>query len=261
MGVAEILLGIAFPLLIALGAGVAMTDASWGEFWFARGCFIAASLDALGFATYWLWPELGRPLLWRLSIAALFGAILLPILIFALHWVDVREDRTLRQLFPGTEPLPALAAKCKVPADALMVSFGSNLGWATNMPHTIIQMGGDPILSIDRDRASASLIITVLRIFDDRNDIIAKIDKDGFWVRGDTRMKRPDRSSLIVFDHNDSEVLNIRFLNPRAISVTGIFRHTHVRFPVILTPEYMEINTNKLIGNCMGEAKTDIVIQ
>jgi hypothetical protein len=67
-----------------------------------------------------------------------------------------------------------------------------------------------------------------LKVFDDRNDSIAHIDEDGFWVQNSVRKKRPDQSTLVVFDHNDTEVLRIHYLNPRAVSVEGIFRHPKI---------------------------------
>ena len=123
-------------------------------------------------------------------------------------------SRDSTQLAPSDIPTPKwVQAKCLVPKDALIVLWGSNVSWSTErMPHTIIQMGPDRMLTIDRAKDGKSLVVTTLRIFDDRNNIIARIDEDGFWVENSSRKKRPDASTLVVYDHNDTEVLNVKFL-------------------------------------------------
>src|SRR6202012_5128959 len=100
-------------------------------------------------------------------------------------------------------------------------------------------------------------------MFDDRNDIIARIDKDGFWVQNNVRKKRPDECTLVVFDPSATEVLRLQYLNPKAISVQGLFRHPK------MGPRYWEVtqdrttlmpNNNSHIGNCVGNLAVSIRI-
>jgi hypothetical protein len=162
----------------------------------------------------------------------------------------VHADTNEGVLVPGHMPTPpdlaALAAGA--PKDALKVFYGNNVAIAAKLPLNVLMMAGDPMIQIDRKAGSDSIVITVLRIFDDRDNIIARIDADGFWVENSTRKKRPDPHTLVVFDHTDTEVLRIVFLNKEAIFLTGIFRHAGIGFPVIVTPTYMDINTNRLSG-------------
>ena len=97
------------------------------------------------------------------------------------------------------------------------------------------------MLAIDRNKDDSSIIITVLRIYDDRDNIIARIDENGFWVAATVRKKRPDQSTLIVFDHSDIQILRIQFLNPQAILVEGLFRHPALR------PKTMSVTKNAAI--------------
>ena len=117
------------------------------------------------------------------------------------------------------------------------------------------------MIEIDKDAARDELVISMLKIFDDRNNIIARVDADdGFWVENSTRKKRPDKSTLVVYDHSDKEVLRLIFLNRSAISITGIFRHQHVAAPVIITTDFMDIGGPKVFGTINGEVKNAIVI-
>jgi hypothetical protein len=92
MGPTEILLGVAFPIVIGVGVALALSDASATEFWVARGCFIVAGLEVLGFAFVWL-----RTVDWsaalRVSLAAAIGFIVIGAIFGSISWVDFREGR------------------------------------------------------------------------------------------------------------------------------------------------------------------------
>jgi hypothetical protein len=116
------------------------------------------------------------------------------------------------------------------------------------------------MLVIDKDDKH-NLKVSILKIFDGRDDIIARIDDDGFWVQNTLRKKRPDQSTLIVYDHNDTEVLKLQYLNERMISIQGVFRHAKIKPSyLIVTPEMVikMPNNNRIIGSCFGEMAADI---
>jgi hypothetical protein len=234
MGIAEILLTVAFPLVLSLGAALAMTDATSGEFWFARACFLFSALDIAGLAVYWLWPEPDRFAYWRMALAAIVGAVALSVLLFSLNWVDQHEMRSSTRLYADSKPNPPFPANCQPSPDALMIFLGTSLAWTTRMPHTIIEVAGQELLSIDRFKSGIS--IKILRIFDDKKDIIARVENGDFWVSPNIR-KIHTKHTLTVYDHNDDEVLNIDFLNEKAILITGTFRQPTLDIPVIVAPE------------------------
>jgi hypothetical protein len=218
-----------------------------------------AAIDVLGLTLYRLWTGNGKVSL-RLVIGAAAGAIVIPVLVVALQWVDLREARNSTKLAPGNMSTPALPTQARVPQDALMIFLGSTIAWTTRMPHTVVEMGSDKMLVIDKDRSSNKLVVTGLRIFDDRNNLIARIDDDGFWMANSTQIKRADPSTLVVFDHGDTEVLRIAFLNPRAVSITGVFRHAGLR-TVSITPEFLDIGRMRTAQSILGEnGRADISV-
>jgi hypothetical protein len=91
MGWTDGLLGIAFPLLIAIGFAVgSIGNATAGEFLVTRLLFIAAALDIAGLTLYWLWKsDLGSVL--QFGLAALSGAVILTSLLAGFLWVDRRQ--------------------------------------------------------------------------------------------------------------------------------------------------------------------------
>jgi hypothetical protein len=252
MGVTKILLGAVLPVFIGGGIALALSDATALAFWIARLCFFVAAMDVLGLTVHWLLVGNGQ-VSSRLIIGAVVSAITIPALVVALQWVDLREARISTKLMAGNMPTPALPTQARVPQGALLIFLGSNIAWAPRMPHTVVEMGSDKMLVIDKDKSSNKLVVTVLRIFDAGNNIIARIDDDGFWVANSTRMKRVDPSTLVVFDHGDMEVLRITFLNPGALSITGVFRHVRLR-TVSITPEFLDIGGMRIMQSSLGES-------
>jgi hypothetical protein len=106
----EILLGVAFPLLIGVALALAMGSGSATEFVIARIAFVAAVLDVTGLIVWWLYNS-GFSWWKATSGFVIVGAsvITLPAL---LRWIDAKEvaateqpDVTLRFVYPATPAL------------------------------------------------------------------------------------------------------------------------------------------------------------
>ncbi len=134
MGVSEILLGMAFPLLIGLGLALAVLgDASAGEVWFARGCFILAGADLLGFVLWKLYAsQLADPS--RVALAGVAGLVIVPSLLYSLLWINNRAARTLAKtqpvsvVTPTPTSAPTSAPSTIITKPSLVFVFGAPLG-------------------------------------------------------------------------------------------------------------------------------------
>ena len=144
------------------------------------------------------------------------------------------------ELFPASDVDPNTNMTTAF-GNALAVELGSGVALASQFPHTIIRMAGDEMLTINRDSATGHIRVTTLQIFDDRKDSIATMDDGHFWVKFGSKKKRPDKSTLVVYDHLNKEVLRIRFLNPHAISVQGLFRHPKRAETIEITDKFLQI--------------------
>lgn len=251
MGTEEILLSVMVPVLIALGTFL-VSGKLTGEYLWARVCFIAALLDLYGILVYRLWSSTSSVRLGALG-SVVVAIIETWLLILLFKWVDDREASGTNRLIAGDSPTPNLPQN--VPTNARMIVFlGSNVAWqATRMPMTIVQMASEKMLTIDWRKNGRELVVTILKVFDDRNNIIARIENGSFWTDPSARMKRPDRHSLIVYDHNDKEVLSICFLNPTALTIRCFLRHSGVRSPVEVTADYMNTGFIRVSNSSMGE--------
>lgn len=258
MDTPSILLGIGLPLLIGAGMALAASDASEIEFWVARAFFVLAALDAAAFAVWSLWSAEKLTAV-NVTATALVGATVLVVLVVGLRWVDYREDKTIAYLRPGNGPSPSFAGRRAVPPpNSLIVSFGSNLAWGTNLPFAVLQMGEMQMLAVDRTPGSSRLNISILRVFDGNGNLLARIEGEDLWFSPNVRHRKPNRSTLLVYDQTDRQVLKVEFVNPHFLYVEGIF-HSQTGRAVSITPECLLIQGGGcLAGNNFGNLRTAI---
>lgn len=162
----------------------------------------------------------------------------------------VQIMRNEGKLYPAHDPITSINTAypiSRTPESDLKIVLGKSLFWTSTQSQVILMMANEPMIAVARNGSDNSLIVTIIRIFDDRNNIIARLDEDGFWVEPNARMKRPDKSTLVVFDHNDHEVLRIRYANRLTVCITGIFRHSGIAGDLEITPEKMLFQTNEII--------------
>jgi hypothetical protein len=162
-----------------------------------------------------------------------------------------KDDGTL---FPANDHTPEHWCNSHA-GDAFKIYLGQDLAYIQDVegvnafPSTVLRIAGEDMLTIDKDKGN--LIIRLLRVFDDRNDLIAKIDSNDWKVK--SFKKTPDLSTFIVYDHLDHEVLNLRFANKSTLIITGVQRHPG--YKTITVSRDAGLETDKLKnprGNCTG---------
>jgi hypothetical protein len=140
-------------------------------------------------------------------------------------------------LTPSNYPVPKYAAKC-IPDGAYAVILGRTIAYSQRpfLPGSgILNLHGEIVLAIDP--TGANIVISILQIYDQAGRVIVHVDRNGFWVAPSAaRAIRPDPSTLIVYDNTDTEILNLRVLNAKTITLTGIFRHPGLNGPVLIQP-------------------------
>lgn len=140
----------------------------------------------------------------------------------------IREEKELSSLhgtlIPANDPLPPNPCP-RVPENALLIYMGFATSWVTQFPHTIIEVDETPRLVVDRNQDSS--IAISLEILGADGKVIAELNKNEFAVSPHSyfRMERKDRSSLVVFDDFKNEVLNVRYLNPKAIWINAELKY------------------------------------
>jgi hypothetical protein len=156
------------------------------------------------------------------------------------------------KLIPASDPTPANTCHDAYPDD-VFVFFGSNgnASFTDKFPHTILQVRGRKIISIDRTENNSLTLSVDIR--DSSNRIIARLNREGFAVSHnyDWYLLRPDESTVVVEDEYGNDVVRARFLNPRAFSVSGRYYDQGNVHPLDL---------NGFSRSCFGHNPVDIII-
>lgn len=158
-------------------------------------------------------------------------------------------------LIPAGEPSPPLSCRDKPGPDDLVMAFGTNrvIGRGRG-PFSPIQATDCPTIKlIPRD---GGLIVEAFGT-DSNNDI-------AYGVR-DNRLeksyvpalhaRRPDRSSFVLLDRFDQEVIYVRYLNRNAVRIRGRFL-CGTNPQVVIHDAYTLVGGFRMAGGMLGQRKT-----
>jgi len=142
-------------------------------------------------------------------------------------------------LIPSDQPSPI--NHCPPYNYNFLLDVGSNSVNVSRFPRDFLIMGDENVLSIDRDKTGNIDLSATIRGDDGRVVVTVennelKINKNNYFTKS-----RPDRSTLIVRDQFNVEVINFVYLNPRAASITGMFRNG--KFKINVAHDQMKIDT------------------
>jgi hypothetical protein len=129
-------------------------------------------------------------------------------------WITAASDPT---------PPSSCDTMPNLPSDGLLLILGdSGVYTARTDKLTILTIGNCPLLKMQRSKQG---LLFDADIFSLSGNLIARIESNEFnLVPGEYSYKRrPDVSTLIVFDKHGNELLWIKYLNPEAVRIRGIF--------------------------------------
>jgi hypothetical protein len=137
----------------------------------------------------------------------------------------IRETQTAYELslmagvlLPANDPSPTICA----PRNDELAVYMDEKGFETAVfPQTIFSIRNVPVISIDRTSSGEVTLSLDIRSADGK--LIVRMRNNRFQINKNNyfSMKRPDLSTLIVYDQNGAEVLNARFLNPHAFRLSA----------------------------------------
>ena len=125
------------------------------------------------------------------------------------------------------------------PKDSVLLFAGSNNIQLTQFPYLFLIIDGDPIIVVDK-QSDGALTIKYLLLNDDNEQNLARIDDSEFWINPSIqRFMVPRRDRLVIADHSGHPALNLAFLNPTHLSLSG--RFVHHGFVVDIGLTYIDI--------------------
>jgi hypothetical protein len=140
----------------------------------------------------------------------------------AWHYLPAPQPALQGWLSPGDEPTPPNACD-RLPGKALLVICGNSAAWGTRFPQTIIKIGDERLLTMDKVKGRVAISG---KFFSVDGRIVAELKNNRFYVNPNNyfRIERPDSHSLTVIDQQDETVLSVRYLNPHTIRFSGVVR-------------------------------------
>jgi hypothetical protein len=193
--------------------------------------------------------QLGNSLKIAVGVGLVLGSVLTTAYVIKKALLDT-QGPAYGTLIPANDPMPEHWCNGKV-GNRFRVYFGDYLVVINGFPNKVLSIGKEDMLVIDKNKAG-HIIIKSLLVFDgDR--LIAKVDENSWQV--DSFKKTENRSTLIVYDHLDDEVLRLSFLNQNAIRLSGIFQHPKSQTKVVtrigsqLNMPGSQRDTNCFVGN------------
>ena len=160
-------------------------------------------------------------------------------------------------LIPDNKPNPDEVNKHSIPTDAITLLFGNSLSYTNFFPHTVIAVGNDPLLVINKQQ---DILTISAKFFSEDGKIVAELKENQFHINPSNyfRLEKPDNHSLVIIDQRGNESLNIQFINSKVIKLTGRF-YLPNHPPIIITDEYQLLGNNMKMSNCaFGQNKIDI---
>jgi hypothetical protein len=166
------------------------------------------------------------------------------------------EEKYNGALIPANEPVPSgtVPSGWNPPDGTVALILGNSVSLAVWFPHTVILYKGKPALTISTNSQGATLSAD---FFDMDGKIVAILENNEFHINplNSFRLERPDKSTLRVRDQQNVIVLDVRFLNPKAIKLNGSLRFPGGR--EVLIDEKKGVFSNH---NFFGASVTDFVI-
>jgi len=205
--------------------------------WFLQILLVIIGVIAGGALWYFMSQKQYHQALWSGTAAAII--LIVVIALFVRNEIVKTEMQAktpvyFGELVPSNDPSPPLPKEA--PKDTITLMLGDDLRvLAAQSENHVFSKKGMTFLSIgikdDVMHVSASIV-------DSDNKNIVRIINNEFQANPERAFnpKQPDKHSLVVRDSKGVEVLNIRFLNPRAMRIVGRFQIPGVAEPVQILP-------------------------
>lgn len=163
-------------------------------------------------------------------------------------------------LTPDNKLTPKTPNNVLIPADAIALFFGNSLAYTNSFPHTVIEVGAEPLLVINKQ---GNIITVTAKFFSEDGKIVAELKENQFHINQNNyfRLERPSDHALVIYDQKGNESLNIHFINPTVIKLTGKF-YLPKHPPVIITEDYQLFGNNIRMSSCsFGQSRVDIHLE
>jgi hypothetical protein len=173
-----------------------------------------------------VWLTIGKNRYWKIGFAVFSVALFCVFYEIYEHDIASIEASAMSGfLLPANDPTPPISPS--VPTNAMIIFLGNQVHFTESFPHIVIAYGTPdtmrPIVTLFTNKIGIAVSAS---FFGDNGNVVCVLESNRFIVNPSNYLLKesPDKSTLIVRDQKNIEVLNIRFLNPHAIRLEGFLR-------------------------------------
>jgi hypothetical protein len=172
--------------------------------------------------------------------------------------VDPGYLRVSGTLKPANEPSPKLTVPdveewrssdplFSVRSDEVLLLLGDFAVSTAASNFVVLRLYGEDLLTISRTNTGISVFANVLN---EDGELFAALEGNRFRINQKTTIPitTPDKHSLIVEDVRKKQVLNVRFLNPTTIKITGTFKTREGPHSVVIGETNIVFNWLSVFG-------------
>lgn len=203
--------------------------------WFLQVLLVVIGIIAGGALWYFISQKQYHQALLSGTVAAIILIVVIALFIrneIVKTEIQAKTTVYFGELVPSNDPSPPLPQN--IPKGTITLMLGDELRvLAAQSQNYIFSKKGEPFLSVGiKDgvmRVSAS-------IFDSNNQNVVRIIDNEFQANPERAFnpRQPDKHSLVVRDAKGVEVLNVRFLNSKAMRIVGRFQMPGSSEPVLI---------------------------
>ncbi|WP_157096247.1 hypothetical protein [Methylosinus sp. R-45379] len=169
---------------------------------------------------------------------------------------EAKKEINSGYLIPAQDDIPENPCG-NITENSVVLLYGSSASIASKFPHSIARINGKSVAIFNMNENGNIYIDLDIESADGRK--IVSIIKNSFSINTNNyySIERPDRSTIIVFDRQKTRVLDVRYLNEKAIRVLGTFRsdgHT-----IIIEQKSTIVDGFRLSRTCVKSAIEDSV--
>ena len=152
---------------------------------------------------------------------------ILPLAVIIYFGLSLQEsielERLHGKLFPANEDTPANECASLIEEDTLLLFLGKIVAIPPSLPSTILRIGKKDVMTLDRSEDGA--LVLSFDITSKDGKIVARFNRGEFTINPNNilRKHRSDRSSLTILDQNGAVVLEMKYLNKRAMWINAEF--------------------------------------
>jgi len=138
------------------------------------------------------------------------------------------------RLYPANEPTPPNPCRDSIQENDLVVLLGANAIRADRFPLSIISVGGEDRLVLDR-KDDESILIS-LDILDEGGSVLLRTTKGEFKIKPESldSNKRKDRNSFEVTDSTGTQILTMRYVNKHTLWIDAVLRYHGLDGPPVI---------------------------